>query len=91
MEKSIKNSEVQESGVIKKQSVEGLYITGYEWCDYVDIEDVITYFVLNGIIKRPYGEYDEDKIIDDIITNHRNEYIEYIDDLRQIYEMIDYL
>lgn len=90
MENSILNHSVQESEVIKEQSVEGLYITGYEWSDYVESEsDVIAYFVMKKIIEKPAGEYDEDEVIEDIITNHRDKYLDYIRELRQIYESLD--
>lgn len=90
MENAILNHSVQESEVIKEQSVEGLYITGYEWSDYVESEsDVIAYFVMKKIIEKPIGEYDEDEVIEDIITNHRDEYLDYINELRQIYESLD--
>lgn len=90
MENSILNHSVQESEVIKEQSVERLYITGYEWSDYVESEsDVITHFVMKKIIEKPTGEYDEDEVIEDIITNHRDEYLNYIRELRQIYESLD--
>lgn len=90
MEKTLKDYAVQESEVISKQSLEGLYITGYEWSDYVESEsDVITYFVSKGIIPKPVGDYNEDVIIDDIVTNHKEEYLKYLEELRQIYELYD--
>lgn len=90
MEKTVVSHLNQESEVIKKQSVERLYITGYEWSDYVEYEsDVITYFVSEGIIEAPSGDYDEDEIIHYIVTNHTEEYLSYIDEIRQIYESLE--
>lgn len=90
MEKSIPNE--PERKVMYGQSVEGLFITGYEWTDYVESEsEMISHFVSTGVISLPSNDFDEDDVIQDIISNHADKYLEYLEELKQIDEKIDVL
>lgn len=90
MATSMKNAEERE--VMLKQSLSRLHITGEEWRDYVGSEsEVISHFVEKSIINKPEGEFDENDVIEDIITNHPDEYMAYLEELKDIYQSMDYL
>lgn len=77
---------IKEGGLINKQSVARLYITGGEWSELVAPEDAVKHFVETGIINVPDDYGKSEAIIENIAENNPVEYLEYIRELISVYE-----
>lgn len=76
---------IKEGGMINEQSMARLYITGGEWSELVEPEDVIEHFESHGFITEKSNDIPE-AIIEQIAEEHPVEYLEYIRDLIVEYE-----